>query len=284
MSYPPPPPGPNPYESPVAPPMATYFAPPASQMQMQYLRAYNYIFENPDWLKTVLFMGILFIPAMIPGVGIVIQLFYLGYQFEVIDWLLKSQGRQYPNFDFSRMGDYLGRGIWPFLVNMVGSFVLLPVIYIGMFVGMLVLGGISSAAGDDAGPVIAGVLGILMFLGIFAALFLAGFIMVAMLLRAGLTQDFASAFQLAWIKDFCRKMWREMLLSGLFMMVTGFALEILGIMALCVGLFFVIPLFLLATSHILYQLYVVYLSKGGIPIPLKVTPQSMANPSTMPSA
>jgi len=279
MSYPPPPPGPNPYESPTSPSAATYFAAGSSQTQMEYMRAYNYIFENPDWMKSVLFMALLFIPAMIPGVGIIVNLFYLGYQFEVIDSLLKSQGRQYPTFDFGRMGDYLGRGIWPFLVNLVGTVVLFPIIYIGLLVAGLLVSGITSAAGESLGPILGMVLGLIVGVTFIGITFAAMFVMVAMILRAGLTQEFGAAFQFDWIKDFCRRMWLEMLLSGLFMMATGFVLEILGVIALCIGLLFVIPLLFLAASHILYQLYVVYLSKGGIPIPIKLTPQSMMPPT-----
>jgi len=249
-----------------------------SQNRMEYMRSYQYIFENPDWIKTVLFLGLLYIAAAIPMVGLVIQVLYLGFQFEVIEWLLRTQGRQYPTFDFNRFGDYLGRGIWPFLANLVASFVLFPVIYIGMFAGILVVGGVVSAAGEDAGPVIGFALGSVLFLAFMAISFPAMFVMVAMILRAGLSQDFASAFQFNWIFDFCKRMWLEMLLAGLFLMATGFVLSLLGLLALCVGLLFTMPLVLLSSAHLLYQLYVVYLSRGGMPVPIKLTAQPAMPP------
>src|SRR5262245_61603936 len=147
MSYPPPPPGPNPYASPM--PTGPAFPAGTGQTNIEYMRAYNYIFENPTWMTTVLCLGVCCIAAIIPGVGILLNLLFLGYQFEVIDSLMRTQGRQYPTFDFGRFGDYLGRGVWPFLVNIIASLVLLPVLYIGMFIGALLVTGIAGAAGDN---------------------------------------------------------------------------------------------------------------------------------------
>jgi hypothetical protein len=281
MSYPPPPPAPlpNPYASPLPATPIADFPVNVSQSRMEYMRAYQYIFDNPNWVQTILYLGLLYIAAAIPMVGMVIQVLYLGFQFEIIEWLLKTQGRQYPTFDFNRFGDYLGRGIWPFLANLVASFVLLPIIYIGMGIGILAVGSVISAAGEDAGPAIGIALGSVIFVVLMAGMFLAMFLMVGMILRAGLSQDFASAFQFNWIMDFCKRMWLEMLLSGLFLMATGFALSVLGLLALCVGLLFTMPLVLLASAHILYQLYVVYLSRGGMPVPIKMTAQPLMPPA-----
>ncbi len=281
MSFPPQPPppsGPNPYASPPFAAPVTSFATVASQSRMEYMRSYQYIFENPDWLKNVLFLGLLYIAAVIPGVNLLIQVVYLGFQFEIIESLLKSQGRQYPNFDFGRFGDYLGRGIWPFLANMVASFVIIPLFYIGLLVGFLAVGGIVSAAGEEMGPAIGITIG-----AVLLVLFIAGFIalslpMAAMILRAGLAQDFASAFQFDWISDFCKKMWLEMFVAGLFLSATATVLLLLGVVAVCIGVLFTLPLVIMASAHLLYQLYVVYLSRGGMPVTVKITAQPMVGP------
>jgi Protein of unknown function (DUF4013) len=272
--------GQNPYAAPVMPPAPIPVVPAGPlQTSLDYMRAYNYIFENPTWTTTVLLMGLACLTAIIPGVSIVLQLLIIGYQFETIDWLLKTQGRQYPTFDFARIGDYFGRGLWPFLVNLVASFVLIPVLYIGMIVAGLIVAGVASAAGDDLGPVLAVALGAIVVLVFFAAFVLVTFYLVAMMLRSGLAQDFGSAFQFAWLQDFVRRMWVDIILAGLFLMVTGVALYLVGLLALCIGLFFVIPLLMLASAHLLYQLYIVYLSRGGMPVPSKVAyPQPMLPP------
>jgi hypothetical protein len=281
MSFPPqppPPPGQNPYASPSFAAPVTTFATVVGQSQMEYMRSYQYIFENPDWLKSVLFLGLLYIGAIIPGVNMLIQVVYLGYQFEIIEFLLKSQGRQYPNFDFGRFGDYLGRGIWPFLANMVASFVIIPIFYVGLIVGFLAVGGIVSAAGEEMGPPIGIAFGAVLLLLMIAGMFALSFVMAAMILRSGLVQDFASAFQFDWVSDFCKKMWLEMLLSGLFLSATATLLLLLGLAAACIGVLFTLPLVIMASAHILYQLYVVYLSRGGMPVPIKMTAQPVMGP------
>lgn len=288
MSYPPPPPSPNPYASPMPTgPGMTAFPVGSGQTSMEYMRSYNYIFENPGWMTTVLCLGVVWIAAIIPGVGILLNLLFFGYQFEVIDSLIRTQGRQYPTFDFGRFGDYLGRGVWPFLVNLVATLVLMPVLYIGMIIVGLLVAGIAGAGGDNLGPVLGIACGSVSLILFLAVAFAAGAVMMAMILRSGLAQEFGAAFQFDWISDFMSKMWLEMLLAGLFIMATALVLEIVGLLALCIGIFFVLPLLILAGAHIMYQLYMIYLTRGGMPVPMKMTPavaQPMVPPGKFPPA
>src|SRR5262245_28248178 len=198
MSYPGPP-DPNPYASPVPPPVASPVAMPVTaggprQDSMDYMRAYNYVFENPNWLTNLLLLALCSLCLMIPVVGIVVQLVVLGYQFETVDLLLKSHGRQYPDFDFGRIGDYLVRGLWPFLVSLIATFVLLPVVYIGMGIVALAVAGIASASGDTLGPILGFGLGAVAVVLLVVVIALAAMLMIAMILRSGLAQDFVAAF------------------------------------------------------------------------------------------
>jgi len=240
------------------------------QSAMEYMRAYHYIFENPNWMTTVLYIGLLSLAGIIPGVGIILQLFFLGYQFEVLEALLRTRGTKYPDFDFGRIGEYLGRGVWPFLVNLVVAFVLLPLIYMALIVLGVIVAVFASLAGDDAAPVIAtigGSFAVVIFSGFVIAMMM---LVAPMILRAGLAQDFAAAFQFRWISDFVRKMYVEMILAGLFMMATAVGLGLLGLLACFVGILAVTPIILLAQTHLLYQLYSIYLTRGGTPVPVKV--------------
>jgi hypothetical protein len=261
---------PNPYAASVIPPPATAVMPLGPQQSsMDYMRAYQYVFENPNWLSTVLLLGLVCVAAMIPGVGILLQLLFVGYQFETIDWLLRTQGRQYQAFDFGRIGDYFGRGLWPFLVSLVGSFVLVAVFYVGIAIVAVIGAGVGSTMNEDAGAAAAGILAIIGIPIMIIGMIVAAFYLTAMSIRSGLAQEFAAGFQVAWLQDFVRKMWLDMLIGFLFLGVTALALELLGLMALCVGILFVIPVILLAHAHLLYQFYVVYLSRGGMPVPMK---------------
>jgi hypothetical protein len=263
---------PNPYASPVAPPpspLKEMLGGPG-QSQMEYMRAYHYIFENPNWLTTVLYIGLLGLAAIIPGVGLILQLFFLGYQFEVLEMLLRTRGTKYPDFDFGRIGEYLGRGVWPFLVNLVASIVIVPVIYVALIVMVVMVGLAASVAGENAGPIVAILFGTVAFVVFLALVMALTMLLVPMILRAGLSQDFVAAFQFNWIIDFVKKMYIEMILTGLFLMATAMALGLLGFLACFIGIFAVVPILLLAQTHLLYQLYSIYLTRGGMPVPVKV--------------
>ena len=270
---------PNPYAASTAVPPAKAVDVIAGQSRLEYMRAYNYIFENPNWLTTVLFLALVALAMTIPGVNILVQLLVFGYQFEAIDWLLRTQGRQYPDFDFGRFGDYLSRGIWPFLINLIVTIIFFPLFYIGAIVAVVVVASLASAAGDNIAPVVVIGLGGLAFIGFMLVLIGFSVIITPMILRCGVAQDFGAAFAFDWVLDFARKMWIEIVLAGLFLGLTGFALAAVGLLACIVGIFFVVPLVWLASMHVLYQLYVVYLSRGGTPIPAR---PALAQPATAP--
>src|SRR6187402_2302160 len=125
---------PNPYASPTAPPMAIQPAamPFKPIERFEYMRMYQYVFENPNWMMNVLLSALC---LLIPVVGPVVV---IGYQYEVVLGLLATHGQSYPSFNFDRFADYLMRGVWPFLVQLVASLVLTPVILVLVFVPMLV--------------------------------------------------------------------------------------------------------------------------------------------------
>src|SRR5205823_5265457 len=87
--------------------------------------------------------------CLIPVIGPILM---LGYLFEIIDSLLRSPAKPYPDFDFNRFGDYLLRGVWPFLVELIVSFVLVPVLLIP-FVAALI-GFLASASGGNGSAVV----------------------------------------------------------------------------------------------------------------------------------
>jgi hypothetical protein len=230
---------------------------------LQYGEAYTYVFNNPNWGLTLLFGSIC---QLLPVVG---PMVLMGYQFEIIEALQRGGRGGYPDFIFDRFGDYLKRGVWPFLVQLVVSLVVGLPLTMFLYVMMFAVTLLACAAGPRVGPVVA-CLGIgvsaVVFTGV---LVLIGFLTVPLYLRAGLTQDFSEAFRLEFIKDFVRKVWKEMLLGGLFMGVTSIVLAFVGMGVCCVGVYPAAALIMLATAHIYYQLYHLYLSRGGVPILLK---------------
>jgi hypothetical protein len=259
----------NPFAAPKSPP----FTQPPSAIPafkpidgIQYLRMYNYIFENPNWLMNVLLTALC---NLIPVIG---PLVLMGYQYEIAISLLMTGGQRYPDFDFGRFADYLMRGLWPFLVYLVASLVIAPLIILLCVVPFFLLMGIGANAGDNAGPIILLVGFPLLILFSVLVSIIPAIFLLPMLLKAGLQQDFAAAFDFGWVMSFVKKTWSEMLLGLLFLACTALVLMLLGYLACIVGAFASIAIIYLAQAHFLYQLYLLFLSRGGQAVPIKLAP------------
>jgi hypothetical protein len=271
---------------PGAPPPKDVVSPPPVGLgpdRMEYMRAYHFIFENPNWMTNVLWGFLCLLSAgVIPIVG---QLVFLGYQFEIVEALYLWRGARYPDFDVNRFSEYLMRGLWPFLVQLVVSLVMVPVVFVLMFGGVLLIGAVGGAMGDDAAGITVLVLMPLLLIAVMATTIAFVVFLMPFTLRAGLAQDFGQAMNFAWAKDFVRKVWVEALLSALFLNVTSFVAVMLGMMALCVGMYAAAAIVMMACGHLMYQLYGLYLARGGEPIPLKPkTPFRPMPPASMPMA
>ena len=196
----------------------------------------------------------------------------------VLGWLITGfWGRQderfetFPDFDFSHFGKYLERGLWPFLVafvaSMAVSIVMVPLIWL-LMIPMMLVGGLSSGNEANAAGCV-GVLVLILMMVIWAVM-LAGLMLVLtpLKIRASLTQDFAKAFDFKFIKQFLALTWKEVVLSSLFVVGASIVLGCLGLLAFCIGIYFVSVLTYFSWTHLHKQLYALYLSRGGEPVPL----------------
>lgn len=246
----------NPYASPVAESMATPAGPAGvtpRRTSMDYMQAYTYIFDNPKWVVTVLVVGLF---QIVPILGVLVL---YGYVFEVVAVLAYGRA-QYPEFNFDRFGPYILRGLWLFLVALmfqVASWVISGVV--GFALGL-----IGVALGEEAA-----MLTMILAQAFGAVLgFALAFFMVPAFIRVGLSNELGQAFNFGWIMDFVSKMWLEQLLAGIFFMISAMLLMMLGILALCVGMLFAFPIIFMAYGHLCFQLYQIYLSRGGQPVPI----------------
>jgi hypothetical protein len=64
-------------------------------------------------------------------------------------------------------------------------------------------------------------------------------------------------------------MWREILLSVLFQIITGVPLALIGYAVLVVGVYPAMALITIAQWHMYFQIYRIYLSRGGAYVPPK---------------
>jgi hypothetical protein len=235
---------------------------------MRYFRAYLFLFSSPKWFINLL-VGML--APQVPVVGEMVQ---LGYEFDIIEAMHLHGEDRYPDFDVNRLMDYLVRGAWPYLVQLivlVPAFLLWALLGGGCMVGLAMAFASSSNGAPDAAMVIIGlcIAGSCLIL-LLATLLLSLLILAPLILRAGLCQDFMAAFSWHFVRDFARRVWLEIILATIFFSVSATVLGTVGLLLCGVGIFPALGLIQFAQCHLLHQLYEVYLKRGGTPIPLKV--------------
>ena len=259
---------------------------------MRYLESYGFVFTSRNWAMNLL-LGMLCL--FIPAIGAIVL---MGYFFEVIDFLLRRRPRRveppmdqppsdafgelvmnalpadvdltsepYPDFSFDRFSEYLSRGIWPFLVRMIVGLVMSVATSMLMVLGMVSIG--AAATKSAALAVILGVVFFVLYLGLAAAL---GIVITPLYLRAGLSGDFGSAFSMEFFRDFLKRVGKELVLAELFLVATATLLTLVGLLACYVGIFPAMSLLMFALHHLDYQLYELYLERGGTPIERKQAP------------
>jgi len=230
-------------------------------------------FKSPKWGMNLLLGAVC---MLIPIIGpMVLQGWHItGF------WARRDDAdpAEFPPFDFQFFGKYLERGLWPFLVAMAASLVLVPVImilFIGPMIFMETLGHHDKSA-QQGFPIVI-ILCVLIYLAVIA---LFTFILIPLTLRASVTQDFARSFNLKFIRHFIALVWMEQLVSMLFMFGVYLVLLVLTVVTCYVGAIFAFPVVIYAWHHLQKQLYQLYLSRGGEAIP--VSPKLAAVPPALP--
>lgn len=233
---------------------------------MNYTASVSDFFKSPKWMMNLLLGGVC---VLIPIVGPMVVLGWLITGF----WARQDERFEtFPDFDFSHFGKYLERGLWPFLVTFVASIavsiVMVPLAWLLMIPAMLV-GGLSSGGHESGAAGCFGALAVILMMLVWAVMLLGLLLVLAPLkIRASLTQDFAKSFDFGFVKRFVALTWKEMVISSLFALVTGILFVCLGMIVFCVGVYFATVLSYFSWTHLHKQLYALYLSRGGEPVPL----------------
>jgi hypothetical protein len=244
---------------------------------VNYTASVSDFFKSPKWMMNLLLGGVC---VLIPIVGPMVVLGWLITGF----WARQDENFEtFPDFDFSHFGKYLERGLWPFLVafvvGMAFSMVMVPLAWVLMIPAMLV-GGLSSGGEANTSSCLGFIAMILMMLFFAVMIFAMMLVLVPLKIRASLTQDFAKSFDVGFVKRFLALTWKEIVLSSLFVMITGTLFVCLGMIVFCVGMYFAIVLVYFSWMHLHKQLYTLYLNRGGEPVPL--SPKLNDAPSAMP--
>jgi hypothetical protein len=232
---------------------------------VHYLRSYRFPFDSPHWFANVGFATLCIISTgVIPLIG---QMLAIGYLFEVVE-AMHRQGddRSYPDFSWERFVPYLVRGAQVVLVQFLASLpctFVLTVAFAGGFIFAL--------AGSGAEPdlvMLGVVIGVLILASLLAGL-LMFVVLVPLTLRVGLSQDLSATWSLSFIKDYVSRMWWPTMLVALFVLFSSTVVMLAGLAVCCVGYYAVAALPMFAQYHLYYQLYEMYLARGGMPIRLK---------------
>jgi uncharacterized membrane protein YedE/YeeE len=227
---------------------------------MQYMRSVQFIMDRANWLTNILLCGVCHI---IPIIG---QIVVQGYLFEVIESLHRDpEHKEYPDFDFNRFMEYLTRGVWPFLMALVVGLVIgVP---LGLFAGcgMAIAIGIASATKS---PAVIVIFYFLMILFAIAVGLLSVVVTWPATLQAGLQREFNVSAVIEFTKDFNKRVFKEMLLSALFVFAIALVAEFVGLLACVFGVLFTMTAVIFAQHHLFFQLYELYLERGGAPLSL----------------
>jgi hypothetical protein len=240
----------------------------ADEKGLEYTQSFKFVFENANWVANVLLICVCnLIGGIVP---ILPGLVLIGYQCEVLEGMLVRPNQTYPDFKVERTVDYLVRGVWPFVIGLLASIVMIPLILLAVALPIATMVVFANMAGRDAEVVVWIMAPIIAVVGILAAT-ICNIALVPFLLRAALTQDISAAIDFQFAKEFVRRMWKETLFAGLFLVALALAAQAIGLLLFCVGVLVTVPIVQLAQVHLAMQLYRLYLARGGEKIPLKST-------------
>lgn len=233
--------------------------------KLTFLPAFRYVFENPDWFPSMVF-GTIF--SFLPVLG---EVAMWGYSYEIIEALYRRPNATYPKFEFKRLGEYCMRGVWPYILACtVGAIIgiLFQVVYQVVFQGGLMLWMSNQQVAAIVTAIVAPIIAVgVLIVSIGVAVGTGPF-----LIRAGLTQDIRLIFRLAWIKGYWQRVWVQQILAFLFLAAATIVLRSLGCLLFGIGFFAAYFVLWIAGTHLQWQIYEIYLERGGEPIVLQPLP------------
>lgn len=238
---------------------------------MNYAASVSDFFRTPKWGMSLL-LGT--VAAFIPIAGYMLLMGWVITGF----WSRREQNFEtFPPFDFSNFEKYLARGVWPVVVSFAPAGVLMLLGFVLMVPLTIVMAAVEN--NESAGWIV--MIGFLLVMLLFMLLFCAMFVlMVPLTLRASLMQEFVAAFDLKFLKQFFALVWKELLVSVLFLLAVSMLLQFVGLLIFCVGAYAMPVIVAFTTMHLDKQLYKLYLARGGEPIP--VSPKLRDEPPPLP--
>ncbi|WP_202920853.1 DUF4013 domain-containing protein [Urbifossiella limnaea] len=216
---------------------------------MQYQLAFGFfIGQKPNgWTNLLLATVCLFIPVVGP-------LVLLGYQAEMAERLVRDPDlRRYPDFSFDRFVELLTRGLWPFLLSLIAALVFIPVLIAAVFAAVAV-GAAANSPGVGAALAVA-----VYFFGIIGV----NAIMIPVQFYAEMANRFDLGGAVRFTLSFMKLVGGRAVVALLVLMLLTVPLLFLGMLACFVGVYPASIVGMMAGQHLMVQLYLDYLDRGG---------------------
>ena len=216
---------------------------------MLYQLAFGYfVGKKPNgWTNLLLVTICLFIPVVGP-------LVLMGYRAEVAERLTRDPDlRKHPDFAFDRFMELLTRGLWPFLIQLIGSFVLVPFALVAIF------GAIGLGAAINQ-PVIGMILG---FLAYMLILLVGSAVLVPMVFHAELANRFDVGGGFRFAVSFLKLVGGKAIVTYVVFSLLTIPIVFVGLLLCFVGVYPASVVAMMAGQHLMVQLYLDYLDRGG---------------------
>lgn len=239
-------------------------------MKIDFGAACKDLFTTEKKWMTLLLLAVC---TLIPIVGPMVSMGYLYRRYVGV-----RNGIPAADFDFSFFSEHLQAGLWPMISGLVAALVAVPVILLAMLpmaIGPMI------APDNEAIIAICMIIGVLLYVGAILVMMVA---VMPIQLRSGLMMDFKAGFSKSFIIDFIKKVGLSLLLWYMLLMIVVMPLALVGYFALFVGVYAVSAWAQVASMHLLFQHYDLYLEKGGQPIAVNPALLVVLTPPTPPSA
>jgi hypothetical protein len=229
--------------------------PPFRSERLNFKNALGFPFRGEKrWAN----IALLAVCNLIPVIG---PLVVAGYTAIAEKGLVRDIDAEPPVFNFSNFSKYLERGVAPFVVQLIVSFIMVPIIWALMFGGMLLF-----ALTSREMPWLA-----ITILIVFGLLFLGLIVIFPLLimpfsLRAALLGKIGAAFDFKWCLDFLKRVGFIGIVYMIVAAIISVGLVVAGLIACYIGLFFTLVIMMLFQVHVQIQMYQLYLDRGGIPL------------------
>ncbi len=218
---------------------------------MQYTKPFTYFVNKRNGFTNLLYCSVC---VLIPILGAIIL---LGYRAEMAEDLDRDPDMQdYEDFDFNRFTEYLSRGVWPFLMQLIVSLVMSAVMILVFGIGF-------AAAALTKQPLVGFAVGGLLMIPVILATML---LLWPLELHTQLTARFEFGRACGFASRLLGRVWGQAAVAAVVYWLLSSVTVLIGYAALCIGVYPAVVIIGMAQQHFAVQLYRLYLDEGGEPI------------------